>query len=484
MALERMQNYIAGRWEESSSNQMLPIHNPATGRAIAEMPFSTREEVEKALSAGKAAFPAWRETPPVERARCLLRLRILMEERWDELARVITLENGKTLAEAHGEVLRSMENVEVAAGIPSLMMGHNLEDIARGIDEAAVRQPIGVFCVVAPFNFPNMVPFWFLPYAVATGNTYVVKPSHRTPISWNRMMPLIAEAGFPDGVINLVNGVKDVVDVLLESSDLAGVSFVGSTPVAKYIYQKAASHGKRVQAQAGAKNFLVVMPDCSLEETVSNIMGSAFGNAGQRCLAGAVAVGVGDIYEELRDALVEGARKIAVGDGLDEGVDMGPVISQASKERIEGHIAGAERDGAQILLDGRGIEVAGYPEGYFVGPTIIDKVRPEMAIAQEEVFGPVLALMRAKDLGEALELMEGVAYGNAGSIFTSSGGAAREFVYRAPIGNIGINIGVAAPMAFFHFGGMRESFFGDLHGQGRDAIEFFTEKKVVVSRWW
>ena len=481
--MQRMQNYIAGKWEESSAHQMVPIHNPATGQVIAEMPLSTCEEVERALSAAKAAFPAWRETPPVERARCLLRLRILMEEHLNELARVITLENGKTLAEARGEVLRSMENVEVAIGIPSLMMGHNLEDIAHGIDEAAVRQPIGVFSVVAPFNFPNMVPFWFLPYAVATGNTYVVKPSHRTPISWNRMMPLFEKAGFPDGVINLVNGAKEVVDALLESAELAGISFVGSTPVAKYIYQKAASRGKRVQAQAGAKNFLVVMPDCSLDETVSNIMGSAFGNAGQRCLAGAIAVGVGDIYQKLRDALVEGAKRIVVGNGLDEGVDMGPVISQASKERIESYIAGAERDGAQILLDGRGIEMKGYPGGYFVGPTIIDEVRPEMAIAQEEVFGPVLALMRAKELGEALELMEGVPYGNAGSIFTSSGGAAREFVYRAPIGNIGINIGVAAPMAFFHFGGMRESFFGDLHGQGRDAIEFFTEKKVVISRW-
>jgi len=479
-----MQNYIAGKWEESSSRQVTPIHNPATGQVIAEMPFSTREEVERALSAARAAFPAWRETPPVERARCLLCLRILMEEHWDELAQVITLENGKTLSEARGEVLRSMENVEVAAGIPSLMMGHNLEDIARGIDEAAVRQPIGVFCVVAPFNFPNMVPFWFLPYAVATGNTYIVKPSHRTPISWNRMMPLVEKAGFPDGVVNLVNGFRDVVDALLESPNLAGLSFVGSTPVAKYIYQKGTSRGKRVQAQAGAKNFLVVMPDCSLDETVSNIMGSAFGNAGQRCLAGAIAVGVGGIYEELRDALVEAARNIVVGNGIDEGVDMGPVISRASKERIEGYIAGAEHDGAKILLDGRGIEVAGYREGYFVGPTIIDQVWPEMAVAQEEVFGPVLSMMRAKDLREALELMEGVAYGNAGSIFTSSGRAAREFVYRAPVGNIGINIGVAAPMAFFHFGGMRESFFGDLHGQGRDAIEFFTEKKVVISRWW
>ena len=297
MAIERMQNYIAGKSEESSSKQVVPIHNPATGCVIAKMPFSTREEVERVVSAAKGAFPAWRETPPVERARCLFRLRALMEEQWDQLARVITLENGKTLAESRGEVLRSMENVEVAAGIASLMMGHNLEDIARGIDEAAIRQPIGVFCVVAPFNFPNMVPFWFFPYAVATGNTYVVKPSDRTPISWSRMMPLIERAGFPQGVINLVNGAKDVMDALLENPDVTGVSFVGSTPVGKYIYRKAATHGKRVQVQAGAKNFLVVMPDCALEETVANIMNSAFGNAGQRCLAGAIAVAVGDIYE-------------------------------------------------------------------------------------------------------------------------------------------------------------------------------------------
>jgi len=478
-----LKNYIDGEWVESSG-EMLEVDNPATGEVIARVPLSTPKEVDQAVAAAKAAFEEWRETPPLVRARYMFRLKGLMEEHFEDLARTIVKEHGKTIDEARGEMRRAIENVEVAMAVPSLMMGYNAEDIAVGIDEEAVLQPVGVFCCVAPFNFPAMVPFWFLPYAVACGNTYIVKPSEVCPVSQNRLFELMDEVDFPPGVVNLVNGSKDTVDALLTHPDVAGVSFVGSTPVAKHIYKTAAAHGKRAQCQAGAKNCLVVMPDAVLERAVPNIISSAFGTAGQRCLAGALVLAVGEVYEPLKAQLVEAASRIKVGYGLDEGTQMGPVVSKRALDRILGYIEKGLEEGAELVLDGRGVRVEGYPNGYFVGPTIFDKVRPEMTIAREEIFGPVLGIIPVADFDEALEVIDGIPYGNAASLFTASGKWAREFKYRVKCGNIGINIGIAAPIASFPFGGMKDSFFGDLHGQGRDAIQFFTDRKVVITRWF
>lgn len=479
-----LKNYIGGEWVASTSSELLDVHNPATDEVIARVPLSTADEVNRAVAAAKEAFQEWRETPAVVRSRYMFRLKALMEEHFEDLARTVTTEHGKIIDEARGEVRRAIENVEVAAGIPSLMMGYNAEDIAAGIDEECVLQPVGVFCCVAPFNFPAMVPFWFLPYAVACGNTYIVKPSEICPISQNRLFELLDEADFPPGVVNLVNGSKGVVDALLTHPDVAGVSFVGSTPVGKYIYATAAANGKRAQCQAGAKNALVVMPDAALDSTVAAILTSAFGTAGQRCLAGALVLAVGESYEPLKAKLVEAAKRIKVGDGLDESVQMGPVVSRKALERILGYIEKGVQEGAELLLDGRKVAVAGNPNGYFVGPTIFDRVRPEMTIARDEIFGPVLGIIPVATFDEALAIIEAIPYGNAASIFTSSGKWAREFKYRVRCGNIGINIGIAAPIATFPFAGMKQSFFGDLHGQGRDAIQFFTDRKVVISRWF
>lgn len=477
-------NYINGQWVESKSTQTLPVMNPATDEVIGHVPLSTPEEVREAVQAARDAFWEWRETPPLTRARYMFRLKELMEEHFEEMARILVQEEGKTLDEARGEIRRAIENVEVAAGIPSLMMGYNAEDIAPGIDEEVVIQPLGVFCCIAPFNFPTMVPFWFMPYAVACGNTYIVKPSEQVPLSQNKVFELIDEAGFPPGVINLVNGAKEVVDALLEDKDVKGVSFVGSTAVAKYVYKKAAENGKRAQCQAGAKNFIVVMPDADLDRTVPALLTSFFGCAGERCLSGAVLLAVGDVYEPLKEAFIDAASRLRVGYGLDEAVQMGPVISKRHMERVLEYVERGLEEGAKLILDGRSIKVEGYPNGYFIGPTILDEVRPEMVIANEEIFGPVVCITRAQDLDEAVNIIHANPYGNAASIFTASGKWAREFKYKVQCGNIGINIGIAAPIAFFPFGGYKDSFFGDLHGQGRDAINFFTERKVVIERWF
>lgn len=484
MTIQMLKNYVGGEWIAPEAREHGEVHNPATGEVIAHAPFSTAAEVNRAVAAARAAFQEWRETPSSVRSRYMFRLKALMEEYFEELARTIVLEHGKILDEARGEVRRAIENVEMAAGTPSLMMGYGAEDIASGIDEQAVLQPVGVFACIAPFNFPTMVPFWFLPYAIACGNTYIVKPSELCPLSQNRLFALLDEIGLPPGVVNLVNGAKETVDALLEHPDVAGVSFVGSTPVAKYIYATAAAHGKRAQCQAGAKNCLVVMPDAPLERVVPNLLTSAFGTAGQRCLAGSLVLAVGESYAPLSKALVEAASRLKVGNGLDESVQMGPVVSRRSLERILGYIEQGVREGAGLLLDGRQVQVPGCPQGYFVGPTIFDGVRPEMTIAREEIFGPVLGIIQAADFDEALAVIDQLPFGNAASLFTASGKAAREFAYRVRCGNIGINIGVAAPVATFPFAGMKNSFFGDLHGQGRDAIQFFTDRKVVISRWF
>ncbi|MBI2873183.1 MAG: CoA-acylating methylmalonate-semialdehyde dehydrogenase [Chloroflexi bacterium] len=483
MTVATVQNFVGGEWVDSASTERLDVVNPATAEPIAQVPLSTREEVDRAVRVAQEAFQGWRETPPTARIRYFFRLKELMEANFEELARTLVMEEGKTIDESRGEIRRAIENVEVTTGIPSLMMGYNLEDIAPEIDEECIRQPLGVFCVIPPFNFPTMVPMWFLPYAVACGNTFIIKPSEQVPLSMNKLVHLMDEAGFPPGTVNLVNGARGVAEALMEHPLVKGVSFVGSTAVAKQIYAKAAAHGKRVQCQGGAKNFMVVMPDAVLERTVPALITSVYGCAGERCLSGSVLLAVGEAYEPLRDAFTEAASRLKVGYGLDESSQMGPVVSRRHKERVLSYINKGVEEGARLLLDGRHVEVKDYP-GFFVGPTVFDRVNPEMTIARDEIFGPVGSIMRVRDLDEAVEIIHASPYGNAAAVFTSSGQVARRFQYRVQCGNIGINIGIVAPMAFFPFGGFKDSFFGDLHGQGRDAVNFFTERKIVISRWF
>jgi malonate-semialdehyde dehydrogenase (acetylating) / methylmalonate-semialdehyde dehydrogenase len=476
-------NFINGRWDVAAVSDTLPIHNPATGDVLAAAPLSSTVEVEKAVQAAGAALPAWRRTPPGDRIQPLFKLKALLDAQFSDIARVITQECGKTLSEAEGELKRGLENVEVATGIPSLMMGSNLEDIASGIDELMIRQPVGIVAAITPFNFPGMIPLWFLPYAVACGNTLVLKPSEKTPMTMGRIFELIETCGFPPGVVNLVHGGKAVVDALIDHPEVRAISFVGSTPVARYVYARAAANGKRAQCQGGAKNPIVVLPDADMEMTTRIAADSAFGCAGQRCLASSVAITVGEAGDVFARQISESATHRKVGYGLDVGVEMGPVISPASRQRIEGLIEGGVAAGAKPLVDGRSARVAGYEHGNFIRPTVLDNVDPMSELAQTEVFGPVLSVMRAKTIDDAIEMVNRSAFGNMACLFTSSGAAARRFRYETRVGNIGINVGVAAPMAYFPFSGWKESFFGDLHAQGRDAIDFYTEKKIVVERW-
>jgi malonate-semialdehyde dehydrogenase (acetylating) / methylmalonate-semialdehyde dehydrogenase len=482
---ETLKNYIADEWVASESGTSLPFTNPATGDIIGQVPLSTSTDVDRAVRAAAAAFPKWRRVPPIDRARYMFKLRELMVEHSDELARLVTTEHGKTLSDARGSVQRAIENVEVAAGMPSLLMGQTLEDGAgRDIDESAIRRPLGVFAVIAPFNFPLMVPFWFMPYALATGNTIIVKPSEQVPLSQQLVFELIDRLDLPSGVVNLVNGSHEAVNALLDHPDIRGISFVGSTSTARHVYGRAAASGKRVQASGGAKNVIVVMPDAVMSQTIPNIVNSAFGSSGQRCLAGSVVVPVGAAHLALRSALLDAMAAIRVGNGLDPEVSMGPVISEEARHRILRAIENGKREGADLVAGGRAAVVRDCPDGYFVEPTLFDEVKPDMELAQSEIFGPVLAMMPVETLDEAIEFVNRSRYGNAASIFTQNGGWAREFQIRTDVGNIGINIGVAAPMAYFPFGGAKESFFGDLHGQGRDAVDFFTDRRVVITRWF
>ncbi len=481
--LTKIPNYINGQWQDSTSNEWQDVINPATGETLASVPLSDAAEVSKAIDAAAAAYPAWRRTPPEDRIQPLFKLKQLLEDHLDELARIITQENGKTFAEAKAELRRAIENVEVACGIPMMMQGYNLEDVARGIDETMIRQPLGVVAAVTAFNFPGMIPFWFLPYAIACGNTFIVKPSERVPLTMRRTFELLERTGLPAGVVNLVNGGKAAVDTILDHPKVRAVSFVGSTPVAKYIYARAGANGKRAQCQGGAKNHVIVLPDADMKMATQIINDSAFGCAGQRCLAVSVAVTVGEAQKTFRDSITEAAASLRVGNGLDKDVQMGPVITSQSRARIESLIDRGTREGAKLLLDGRSAKVQGGENGNFVKPTVLDGVSAESDLADTEIFGPVLSLVHANNLDDALGFLERSAYGNQASLFTSSGAAARRFRYEAPAGNIGINIGVAAPMAYFPFSGWKDSFFGVQHGQGRDAVEFYTEKKVVVERW-
>ena len=481
--MKTLRNYIGGAWVAPAAADYLDLTNPATGEQLGRVPLSGAREVDQAVAAAQTAFLKWREVPPVVRARYLFKLKFLIEAQFDDIAATVTRENGKTLDEARGSVRRGIENVEHACGIPTLMMGKALEDVAAGIDCEYIRQPLGVFAAITPFNFPAMVPCWFWPYAIATGNTFILKPSEQVPFSPTRIVELAHEAGIPAGVLNLVHGGKEAVNALLAHPGIAGISFVGSSPVAKYVYQEAGKYGKRVQALGGAKNHIIVMPDADLDRAVANVTESMFGCAGQRCLAGSVVVAAGTAYEPFRERLLSAAKDLRLGYGLEPGVSMGPVVSAKHKEKVLSYVEAGRKDGATLLLDGRASKVEKHPRGHFVGPTVFDGVQPDMTIGKEEIFGPVASVTHVSNLDEGIEMIQRSGFANATSIFTTSGKAAREFRYRVGVSMIGVNIGVAAPMAFFPFGGTKGSFFGDLKAHGQDSIEFYTDKKVVISRW-
>jgi len=478
-----IKNYVNGTFIQSNSENILDIIDPSNGKQLAKLPLSTKSEFDDAVESAKNAFPAWRETPPVVRARYFFKLKTLMEEKFDDIARILTLENGKTFDEARGSVRRAVENVEVAAGIPTMMQGSSLEDVASGIDTVVYRRPMGVFAAITPFNFPAMVPLWFLPYAVATGNTFILKPSEQVPMTPNFIFEMIDEIGFPPGVVNLVHGDKVVVDGICTHPDIKGVSFVGSSPVAQHVYTLASKNGKRVQALGGAKNFMVVSDDADLKLAADAIIASCFGCAGERCLAASVLLGDEKIYDELKELVVQKATNIKIGGGFDEGVLMGPVVSARHKERVLSYIEKGIEEGADMILDGREAQVDGKEGGYYLRPTIFENVKPSMTIAKEEIFGPVLTMMKVKDLDDAIEVISDHPLANTISIFTTSGKNARKFRYNVDASMIGINIGVPAPMSFFSFGGAKGSFFGDLKAHGKDSIEFYTDKKVEISRW-
>jgi len=474
-----MKNYINGEWIASTGTETIEVINPATEEVLALSPLGTVKDVDKAVAAAKDAFKTWRRTPAIDRTQCLFRLKTLLEENFESLVKLCTQEHGKTLVESRGDVRRGIQMVETACGIPTLLMGQSFEDIATGIDCQAVRQPMGVFAGITPFNFPAMVPFWFWPFAVATGNTYVLKPSERVPLSQIKIFELIEKAGFPKGVMNLVLGGKEVVNSLCSHPDVKGVSFVGSTPVAKHVYQLSTSHGKRVQALGGAKNFMVVLPDANLETSVKTCLESIVGCAGQRCLAGSVILCVGNTYDEVKKQMLRAASDMIVGDGADPRTQMGPVISRASVERIKGLIQSAIDERAEVLLDGRNHS----GKGYFLKPTVIGEVKPNMRVAREEIFGPVVCLAKVKSLDEAIQWINNSPFANTASLFTNSGAAARQFSYEAAPAMLGLNIGVPAPMSFFSFGGAKDSFFGDIKAHGQSGVQFFTDTKVTIQRW-
>jgi malonate-semialdehyde dehydrogenase (acetylating)/methylmalonate-semialdehyde dehydrogenase len=482
----RVKFYIGGSWEDAPARTLHPITNPATGETIAQVPYATADDVDRAALAAHTAFLKWREVPVVERVQVFYRYKDLLEKHAGEIARILSTENGKTVDDAAGSVRRAIQMVEVACGMPSLMMGQSLENVSKGIDCQTIRQPLGVCAGITPFNFPAMVPMWMFPFAIACGNTFILKPSEKVPLTPTRTAELLHDAGLPAGVYNLLHGSREAVDALLAHPLVRAISFVGSSPVAKYVYQTAAAHGKRVQALGGAKNHLVAMPDANVEKSVEAIMGSAFGAAGERCLAGSVLVAVGEAGP-LLDALLQKVRALRIGDGGAPGTEMGPLVTAEHRARVLGYIEKGVAEGARILVDGRERmrgESGGGDGGFFIGPTVFDGVAPGMTIARDEIFGPVLSVIHVKDLDEAVALVNNSAYGNTTSIFTSDGKSAREYASRVEVGMVGVNVGVAAPMAFFPFCGWKNSFYGDLHAHGRDAVAFYTEQKVIMSRWF
>jgi len=474
--------YINGAWEKPQGHTTFPVTNPATGTVLANVPFATADDVDRAVRTAHEAFLKWRDVPVVDRIQVLYRFKALFDEHAAEVAAILTRENGKTTDDSKMEVRRAIQMVEVACGMPSLMMGDSLNDVAREIDCKTIRQPIGVCVGITPFNFPAMVPLWMYPFAIACGNTFVLKPSEKVPLTPTRIIELLAEAGVPAGVMNIIHGGKETVDALLHHPLVKAVSFVGSTPVAKSIYATAAAGGKRVQALGGAKNHLVVMADADMPKTVEAIIGSAFGAAGERCLAGSVLVPVGEAAGPLLDLLAKRTEAMTVGDGSQTGIEMGPLVTSDHCKRVAGYIEKGVAEGATPLVDGRKYKSSS--AGFFLGPTIFDNVTPDMTIAREEIFGPVLSVIRVKTLDEAIKLVNRSPFGNATSIFTANGKSAREYSSKIEVGMVGVNVGVAAPMAFFPFAGWKNSFFGDLHAHGKDAVGFYTEQKVIMSRWF
>jgi malonate-semialdehyde dehydrogenase (acetylating)/methylmalonate-semialdehyde dehydrogenase len=477
--------FIGGEWRTLSGVAISPVFNPSTGDIIAETPLGGAELVEEAVRAAAAAFPVWRDTPPVERARIFFRYRQLVEQNFDKLCHTVSREHGKTHAEARGSIFRGIENIEFACGIPTLLMGDTLENLARGVDCETHHQPLGVCAGITPFNFPAMVPLWMFPVALACGNTFVLKPSEKVPLSAILLGELIEQAGLPKGVFNIIHGGRECVDALLKHPEVRAISFVGSSPIAKYIYETGTRHGKRVQANGGAKNYIVIMPDADISKSVENLATAAFGCAGERCMAGSTALPVGKAAEKLLPSLIAAARAIKVGP-TDRAAqpDMGPVITAQHRDRVLSLVASGEKEGAQVICDGRGVKIAVAPNGFYVGATIVDNVRSDMTLAREEVFGPVLNVMRMEDLDSAIALANQSAFGNGASIFTNSGMAAREFKHRVKAGMVGINVGVPATMAMFPFTGWDDSFYGDLHIQGREGVAFYTKQKIVSTRWF
>ena len=484
MSLPIMKNYIDGEWVGSKSTTIGDVWNPVKGEKIATVAYGSADDVDMAVQAAKAAFPEWRMTPPLSRARYLFRLKEAFEENFEEIARTLTTEQGKAIDEARGEVRRMIENVEHATGVTTLMCGYTLEDIAKGIDCYGHRQPMGVFAAIAPYNFPAMVPWWFLPYALVSGNTYVVKPSEQVPMTQTKIFEIVDEVGFPEGVVNMVHGSRDVVNGLLDHPDIEGISFVGSTPTAKYIYQRCGETGKRVQALGGAKNIVTILSDADIDQAMPSLITSYFGCSGQRCLSGSIMAPLGDKADEIVEKFVAAAKNMKIGNSLEEDVSMGPVISAAHKERVLGYIEKGIAEGATLLLDGRNLQVDEYPNGFFVGPTIFDNVTPDMTIASEEIFGPVVSIIRAKDLDEVIGVVNTRNYANASCIYTQNGAMARKYKYEVKPSMVGVNIGIAAPMSFFPFGGAGNSMFGDVKGHGQEIFQFFTDTKVVIERWF
>jgi malonate-semialdehyde dehydrogenase (acetylating)/methylmalonate-semialdehyde dehydrogenase len=478
-----LQNYINGKWVKSTSGKFREVVNPATTEILAKVPVSSQTELDDAVQIAHKTFQSWRRVPVTTRIQYMFKLKGLLEANFEDLARSITLEHGKTLDESRGEMRRAIENVEVACGAPTMGMGDVVEDIAPGIDELMIRQPLGVAGIISPFNFPAMITFWFLPYAVTTGNTVIVKPSSRVPITMVKLFNLLEEAGFPEGVINMVHGGADIVDGILDHPLIKAVSFIGSTPVALHVSSRGTAHGKRVTAGGGAKCPVIILPDADVDTTTNIMMDSAFGCSGQRCLAATIAIMVGDADKTFIPSFANAASKRVTGFGLNPDVQMGPVITAQDQARIEGLIQQGLDEGAEMLVDGRKAVIPGFEKGYFIRPTILTDIPIKGIIHSTEIFGPVLGVLHCNTVEEAIKVVNESAFGNAGSIFTRDGAAARKFRYEADAGNIGINIGIAAPMAFFPFSGWKDSFFGDLHGQGKHAIEFFTQTKVVIERW-
>ena len=476
-------NFINNEWRKSAATEYADVTNPATLEVIARVPMSPGSDVELAVQAAQKALETWKYVPVGERIQPLFRLKGLLEQNFEDLARTITMECGKTLEESRGEVRRVIENVEIACGMPVMMQGYLTEDVAPGIDEFMIRQPVGVCAVINPFNFPAMIAFWFLPYAIACGNTYIVKPSTKVPVTLQKIFQLFEKVGLPKGIVNLVNGSGPVADAILDHPAIRAVSFVGSTEVAKYIYSRSTANGKRAQCQGGAKNPVVIMPDADMETTTKIVADSAFGCAGQRCAAVSTAITIGEARDVFADAISEAAATRTTGYGLNEGIQMGPVISGKDKKRIEETVTRGIQEGAEIRVDGRNAKIAGYESGFFIKPTVMMDIKPDGEIAKTEIFGPVIGLMHINTLEEAISYINKSNYGNMACIFTSSGASARKFRREVEAGDIGVNIGIAAPMANFPFSGWKDSFFGDLHAQGMDAVEFFTQKKVVVERW-